>query len=62
MAGRLTISPFPALTVDPGRDGGINWSQNPFHHPTWQQDFQSGGWIEMLVSGYLAGGPARGPT
>lgn len=57
MAGRLTISPFPALTVDPGRDGGINWSQNPFHHPTWQQDFQSGGWIEMLVSGYLAGGP-----
>ncbi|MBV9451296.1 MAG: heparinase II/III family protein [Streptosporangiaceae bacterium] len=57
MAGKLTISPFPAVTVDPGRDGDINWTQNPFHHPTWQQDFQSGGWIEMLISGYLAGGP-----
>jgi hypothetical protein len=57
MAGKLTISPFPAVTVDPGRDGDINWDQNPFHHPTWQQDFQSGGWIEMLISGYLAGGP-----
>jgi hypothetical protein len=57
MAGRLTISPFPAVTVDPGRNGDINWGQNPFHHPTWQQDFQSGGWIEMLISGYLAGGP-----
>jgi hypothetical protein len=34
-----------AVTVDPGRDGNINWAQNPFHHPTWQQDFQSGGWI-----------------
>lgn len=56
MAGKLTISPFPAVTIDPGKDGNINWNQNPFHHPTWQQDFQSGGWIEMLVSGYLAGG------
>jgi hypothetical protein len=57
MAGRLTISPFPAVTVDPGQDGDINWGQRPFNHPTWQQDFQSGGWIEMLISGYLAGGP-----
>jgi len=57
MAGKLTISPFPAVTVDPGKDGGINWDQDPFHHPTWQQDFQSGGWIEMLISGYRAGGP-----
>jgi Heparinase II/III-like protein len=57
MAGKLTISPFPAVTVDPGRNGDINWGQNPFNHPTWQQDFQSGGWIEMLMSGYLAGGP-----
>jgi hypothetical protein len=56
MAGRLTISPFPAVTVDPGRDGDINWGQDPFSHPTWQQDFQSGGWIEMLIAGYLAGG------
>jgi hypothetical protein len=57
MAGKLMISPFPAVTVDPGRDGHIDWAQNPFHHPTWQQDFQSGGWIEMLISAYLAGGP-----
>lgn len=57
MAGRLTISPFPAVTVDPGKDGDISWDQNPFRHPTWQQDFQSGGWIEMLISGSLAGGP-----
>ncbi len=57
MAGKLTIPPFPAATVDPGRNGRIDWDQNPFRHPTWQQDFQSGGWIEMLISGYLAGGP-----
>jgi heparinase II/III-like protein len=60
MAGKLAISPFPSVTVDPGRNGDINWAQNPFHHPTWQQDFQSGGWIEMLISGYLAGGPEAG--
>jgi hypothetical protein len=57
MAGQLTIAPFPAVTVDPHQDGDINWHLNPFHHPTWVSDFQSGGWIEMLVSGYLAGGP-----
>ncbi len=57
MAGRLTIAPFPAVTIDPHRDGDINWQLDPFDHPTWFGDFQSGGWIEMLVSGYLAGGP-----
>jgi hypothetical protein len=56
MAGKLTLSPFPQVTIDPKRDGDINWGQDPFHHPTWAQDFQSGGWIEMLISGYLAGG------
>jgi hypothetical protein len=61
MAGRLTIAPFPAVTVDPRRDGDIDWRLDPFHHPTWFSDFRSGGWIEMLVSGYLAGGH-RGPT
>jgi hypothetical protein len=60
MAGKLTISPFPAVTIDPGKNGNINWNQNPFHHPTWQQDFQSGGWIEMLISGDLAGGSGAG--
>ena len=57
MAGKLTIAPWPAVTIDPNRDGDINWQLNPFHHPTWFSDFQSGGWIETLVSGYLAGGP-----
>lgn len=56
MAGKLTISPFPTVTIDPAKSGNINWSQNPFHHPTWQQDFQAGGWIEMLIAGGLAGG------
>jgi Heparinase II/III-like protein len=56
MAGKLTLSPFPQVIIDPKRDGDINWGQDPFHHPTWTQDFQSGGWIEMLISGYLAGG------
>jgi hypothetical protein len=58
MAGRLTIAPFPAVTVDPIANGTINWTLNPFGNPTWGQDFRSGGWIEDLVAGYLAGGPA----
>ena len=57
MAGRLTIAPFPAVTIDPHRDGGITWQLDRFDHPTWSGDFRSGSWIEMLVSGYLAGGP-----
>jgi hypothetical protein len=57
MAGRLTIAPFPAATIDPGRSGDVNWSLNPFDNPTWGQDFRSGGWIEELVAAYLAGGP-----
>ena len=60
MDGNLTLSPFARVTIDPNRDGNINWNQNPYHHPTWQQGFQSGGWIEMLISGYLAGGPQAG--
>jgi hypothetical protein len=57
MAGRLTIPPWPAVTIDPGRDGDVNWSMDPFDHPTWVLDFQTGSWIEALVEGYLAGGP-----
>jgi hypothetical protein len=57
MAGRLTFAPFPTVTVDPHRDGDIDWRLDPFHHPTWVSDFQSGTWIEMLVAGYFAGGP-----
>jgi Heparinase II/III-like protein len=57
MAGRLTIAPFPAITIDPSQDGDVNWNLNPFGNPTWGQDFRSGSWIEDLVAGYLAGGP-----
>lgn len=57
MAGQLTIAPFPAVTIDPHRDGDINWAQNPFRNPTWKVDFQNGQWIEALVEAYLAGGP-----
>jgi hypothetical protein len=57
MAGQLTIAPFPAATIDPGRDGNVDWSMNPFADPTWVSSFQSGGWMEPLVAGYLAGGP-----
>ena len=61
MAGRLTISPFATTTIDPRQDGDIDWNQDPYGNPTWQQTFQSGSWIEMLISGYLAGGP-RAPA
>ncbi len=55
MAGRLTIAPFPAATVDPGHDGDIDWSMDPFDDPTWVSSFLAGDWMEPLVSGYLAG-------
>jgi Heparinase II/III-like protein len=57
MSGKLTIAPFPAVTIDPKRDGDINWSQDPFNDPTWVVDFQDGQWIEALIEAYLAGGP-----
>lgn len=57
MAGRLTIAPFQAVTIDPGRDGDVDWSMDPYGDPTWVLDFQTGTWIESLVEAYLAGGP-----
>jgi len=58
MAGRLTIAPFPTVTVDPDRVGNVDWSMAPFGgNPTWVLDFQTGSWIEALVEAYLAGGP-----
>jgi hypothetical protein len=57
MAGRLTISGFPAVTIDPSHDGHINWAQDPFGNPTWLVDFQNAQWIEALIKAYLAGGP-----
>jgi hypothetical protein len=57
MAGKLTIAPFPTATVDPGGNGDINWSIDPFSDPTWVLDFRQGTWIEQLVAGYLNGGP-----
>jgi hypothetical protein len=56
IAGRLTITGFRAVTIDPHRDGRINWSMNPFGDPTWFEDFRSGGWIEQLISGYETNG------
>jgi len=56
MAGQVTFAPWPAAVVDPHRDGDVNWQLDPFSHPTWYSDFRSGSWIEMLVSGYFAGG------
>ena len=57
MAGKVRFAPWPAVAVDPNRDGDVNWQLDPYGHPTWVSDFQSGSWIEMLVSGYYAGGP-----
>jgi Heparinase II/III-like protein len=57
MAGRLTIAPWPMVTIDPRRDGDVNWSIDPFQHPTWVLDFQDGTWMEALAERYLAGGP-----
>jgi hypothetical protein len=54
MAGRLTIPNFRAVTIDPRRDGRIDWSQDPYHHPSWQTAFLTGGWIGALVKRYLA--------
>jgi Heparinase II/III-like protein len=57
MAGRLTISPWPAVTIDPHHDGDVDWSIDPFGDPTWFQTYQSGSWIEALIERYLRGGP-----
>jgi Heparinase II/III-like protein len=57
MAGRLTIAPFKAVVIDPGRNGDIDWAMDPYNDPTWVLDFQTGTWIEALVEAYLAGGP-----
>lgn len=57
MAGRLTIAPFSAVTIDPDRNGGVDWAMNPYDDPTWVLDFQTGTWIGALVEAYLGGGP-----
>jgi hypothetical protein len=57
MAGRLTIWPWPTVTIDPHRDGDVDWSLYPFRHPTWFETYQSGRWIEALIARYLDGGP-----
>jgi hypothetical protein len=56
MAGQLAVPGFRTATIDPRRDGDVNWTADPYHNPTWVQDFQSGEWIQDLISGYLAGG------
>lgn len=57
MTGKLAIAPFKTVTVDPHRDGDIDWSLNPFGNPTWQQDFRSAGWAGQLIAGWITGGP-----
>jgi len=57
MAGQLTIPGFAAVTIDPNRDGDIDWAQDPFGNPTWLVDFQNAQWIDALIEAYLAGGP-----
>lgn len=57
MAGRLTIAPFRTVTIDPRRDGDIDWSIDPYADPTWVLDFQTGSWIGALIQRYLADGP-----
>ena len=57
MAGRLTLASFPPVTIDPDRDGQIDWEMDPFGNPTWVVDFQDGEWIEALIEGYQGGGP-----
>jgi Heparinase II/III-like protein len=61
MAGRLTISPWPAVIIDSHHDGGVDWSINPFSHPTWFETYESGSWIEALIERYLQGGPGAEP-
>jgi heparinase II/III-like protein len=56
MAGRLRIAPFSVVTVDPHHDGDIDWSLDPFHHPTWTTAYQSAGWVGPLIDGALFGG------
>jgi hypothetical protein len=60
MAGRLAIAPWPAVTIDPRGDGDVDWSLDPFHHPTWMQTFQSGRWMLALIERSLDGGPGAG--
>ncbi len=60
MAGQLTIAPFKAVTIDPGRDGDIDWYMDPYDDPTWVLDFQTGTWIESLIEAYLRGGKHAG--
>jgi Heparinase II/III-like protein len=57
MTGSLTISPFRTAAIDPGRDGDIDWSTDPYDNPTWVLYFQWGEWIEALIQAYLKGGP-----
>ena len=57
MAGKLKIAPFKTVTVDPHRDGDIDWSLDPFGNPTWYQDFRSATWVKQLIAGWAAGGP-----
>jgi hypothetical protein len=53
MAGRLTIASFGTVRIGSPGPGDIDWSLDPYHHPTWTTAYRSGGWIEALVGAYL---------
>ena len=55
LAGRLTIPGFRAVTIDPHRDGRVDWSLDPYHHPSWRTAFLSGTWIAALAERHLSG-------
>ncbi len=45
LGGGLTIAPWKAV----GLTGNIDWSLNPFRHPTWETKFRSLRWVDTLV-------------
>jgi hypothetical protein len=57
MAGRLTVSPFPQVTIDSDRNGDVNWYADPYSHPSWTVYYRSAAWVVPLVDRYLAGVP-----
>lgn len=45
LGGGLTIAPWRAVSLS----GNIDWSLDPFRHPTWETKFRSLRWVDTLV-------------
>lgn len=56
LAGRLTISPWPAVRIDPPRRRR-RLVAGPVPSLDLVQTYQSGSWIGALIGRYLDGGP-----